>query len=139
MSAYSRNSNLAKYQSVAVHGGIAVEDPHRLTLMLMDGALERLSAARGCLERGDLPQKARLLQRCAAIVGELRASLDLRAGGPLAGNLDDLYEYIERQLMRANVENKAAFIAEVAGLLGEVRSAWVAIGNGAAAGAALTR
>ncbi|HTP38999.1 MAG TPA: flagellar export chaperone FliS [Steroidobacteraceae bacterium] len=129
MPPYPRSSNLAAYRSVAVHGGIAADNPHQLTLMLMDGALERLSAARGCLERGDLPQKARLLQKTAGIVGELRASLDLRGGGALAGNLDDLYEYMERQLLRANLENKAAYLTEVSSLLTEVRSAWAAIGG----------
>ena len=33
-----------------------------------------------------------------------------------------------RQLLRANVDNNAAFITEVLSLLGEIRSAWVAIG-----------
>ena len=69
------NSKLATYQSVAVHGGIAADDPHHLTLMLMEGALQRIATARGCLERRDLGQKAQLLQRTLSIVAELRGSL----------------------------------------------------------------
>jgi hypothetical protein len=74
MSAYSRHQQLAAYQSVAAHGGIAQDDPHRLVLMLMDGAQQRIQAARGCIERGDRAQKVQLLQRALAIVDELRAS-----------------------------------------------------------------
>ena len=121
------NSKLAAYQSVAVHGGIAADDPHHLILMLMDGAMQRIAAARGCLERRDLAQKAQLLQRAVAIVAELRGSLDRRQGGALAHNLDELYDYIARQLMRANAENKAEYLDEAASLLAEVRSAWVAV------------
>ena len=33
-----------------------------------------------------------------------------------------------RQLLRGNVEGKAHYLKEVSSLLGEVRSAWVAIG-----------
>ena len=119
--------NLAAYSSVATHGGIADGDPHRLILMLMDGALERLAMARGCLQRNDIAQKATLVQKVMAIVQELRASLDLERGGPLAGNLRDLYDYMERQLVKANVENRLALLEEVAALLGEIRSAWAAV------------
>lgn len=121
------NSKLATYQSVAVHGGIAADDPHHLTLMLMEGALQRIATARGCLERRDLGQKAQLLQRTLSIVAELRGSLDLQRGGALAQNLDELYDYMTRQLLRANTENKALYLDEVTGLLSEVRAAWAAV------------
>ena len=128
MSAYSRHQQLAAYHSVAAHGGVAQDDPHRLVLMLMDGAQQRLQAARGCMERGDRAQKAQLLQRVLAIIDELRASLDPQRGGALAHNLGDLYEYMGRQLIRANVEDRMASLDEVLALLAEIRSAWVAIG-----------
>lgn len=127
MSVYSGSNKLAAYSSVATHGGVAAGDPHRLILMLMDGALERLAMARGCLERGDIAQKAALLQRTVGIIAELRASLDLPRGGPMAANLDDLYDYMERQLVRANSENRGAGLDEVSSLLNEIRSAWVAV------------
>jgi flagellar protein FliS len=127
MSAYSRNLQLAAYQSVAVHGGVALDDPHRLVLMLMDGAQQRIQAARGCLERGERAHKAQMLQRALAIIDELRASVDTARGGPLAHNLQELYDYMSRQLIRANVEDRSASLDEVLGLLAEIRSAWVAI------------
>jgi len=121
------NSKLAAYQSVAVHGGIAAEDPHHLILMLMDGVMQRISAARGCLERSDLGQKAQLLQRAVALIAELRGSLDHKKGGTLAHNLDELYDYMARQLIRANVENRAGPLDEVASLMTEIRLAWMAV------------
>jgi flagellar protein FliS len=131
VSTYARNTKLAAYQSISAHGGVAGADPHRLVLMLMDGALERLGIARGCIERcgrGDVGRKAQLLSQCVSIIGELRGGLNLQQGGELARNLSDLYEYMTRQLLRANVDNNAGYIAEVQGLLGEIRSAWIAIG-----------
>lgn len=128
MNAYSRNAKLAAYQSNAVHGGVAAADPHGLVLMLMNAAVERLTTARGCIERREIVQKAKLLHSCVRIVGELRGTLNLSAGGPIAQNLSDLYEYMARRLLRANIENDVACINEVLSLLGEIRSAWVAIG-----------
>jgi flagellar secretion chaperone FliS len=121
------NSKLAAYQSVAVHGGIAADDPHHLVLMLMDGIMQRISTARGCLARQDLSQKAQLLQRAVALIAELRGSLDHQQGGALAHNLDELYDYMARQLVRANAENRASLLDEVASLLSEIRSAWLAV------------
>ena len=123
-----RNSKLAAYQSVSVHGGVANADPHGLVLMLMDGAVERMNAARGCIERGDIVRKAQLLHRCVHIIAELNGSLDHKNGGELASNLAALYEYMMRQVLRANFENKESYLTEVMSLLGEVRSAWIAIG-----------
>jgi flagellar protein FliS len=131
VSVYARNSKIAAYQSVVAHGGVANEDPHRLVLMLFDGVLERLALARGCLERngrGDVSKKAQLLTQCMQIIGELRGSLNLSEGGALAQNLSDLYEYMLRQLLRANAENDLERIREVGALLSEIRGAWVAIG-----------
>lgn len=123
-----RNANLlATYRSVATHGGVAAADPHRLTLMLMDGALERISAAKGNLANGRRAEKCALIQRAIDIVHELRASLDLAAGGELAANLDSLYDYMVRQLAKANAEDRAGILEEVARLLGEIRGAWVQI------------
>ena len=113
---------------MSVHGGLANADPHGLVLMLMDAAVERMTTARGCMERGDIVRKAKLLHSCVSIIAELRGCLDMARGGAIAQNLSDLYDYMMRQLLRANVDNNPAFIAEVLSLLAEIRSAWVAIG-----------
>jgi flagellar secretion chaperone FliS len=127
MSGYARTSNLAAYQSAAAHGGVAASDPHRLIVMLMDGALERIRTARGCIERKDIAEKAKLLNRAVSIIGELRASLDAKAGGQIAANLLELYDYMCRRLLKANSENNVAMLDEVSNLLHEIRSAWLAI------------
>lgn len=128
LSSFSGNSKLAAYQSVSVHGGVAVADPHGLILMLLDACAERLTIAAGCIERKEIARKARLLHNCVTIVAELRGSLNLAQGGPLAQNLDDLYDYMTRRLLMANLKSDAGTVREVLGLLNEIRSAWVAIG-----------
>ena len=128
MTPYARNTKLAAYQSVSVHGGVANADPHAMVQMLMDAAAERMAIARGCIERGERGRQASLLHSCVMIVGELRGSLNMSEGGPLAQNLSDLYEYMIRQLMLANAKSDASCVIEVSRLLDEVRSAWVAIG-----------
>ena len=129
----SHAAKLAAYSSAQAHGGVAAADPHRLIVMLLDGALERISTARGCMARGDTAEKARLINRAVSIIGELRNSLDLNAGGPLAANLGELYDYMGRRLLKATTENRVEMLDEVTKLLNEIRTAWVAIPNEARA------
>jgi flagellar protein FliS len=127
VSAYPRNAKLAAYRTVSIHGHIAGADSHRLVLMLMDGVMDRLANARGCIERGETARKAQLLHSCVILIGELRGSLNLTQGGALARNLSELYDYMVRQVMRANVESNVGYVKEVSSLLSEVRGAWTAI------------
>ena len=127
MSAFNRPSSLAAYQSVATHGGVAASDPHRLVVMLMDGAMERLAQARGCMANNAIADKNQLISAAIAIIDELRVSLDLKNGGAIAANLDDLYDYMCRQLVKANLNNRVEILDEVSHLLGEIRSAWLAL------------
>jgi flagellar protein FliS len=127
MNGHSRASTLGAYQSVAAHGGVAAADPHRLIVMLMDGALERIAQARGCMQHGASGDKNGLLSSAVAIVDELRCSLDLKAGGTIAANLEDLYDYICRQLVKANISNRIGILDEVTQLLNEIRLAWITL------------
>jgi flagellar protein FliS len=119
---------LAAYQSVSVQGAVDAADPHRLVLMLMDGVVERLAIARSCIERRDIARKAKLLHSCVTLLTELRGSLNISRGGDLARNLSELYDYMMRQLLRANADSNVEYIKEVSSLLSEVRGAWMAIG-----------
>lgn len=125
--AYPRSSTLAAYQTAATHGGVAAADPHRLITMLMDGALDRIAKARGCIQHKMLNEKNNLLAAAVSIIEELRASLNLEQGGTIAANLDDLYDYCCRQLVKANLQNQISLLDEVTHLLGEIRSAWIAL------------
>ena len=63
--------------------------------------------------------------------------MDTERGGDIARHLDDLYDYMERRLLHANVENDLRMLNEVSGLLGEIKGGWDAIaGRGANTAAA---
>ena len=91
-------------------------------------AVERITSARASIERGEIARKAKLLHSAVVLIAELRGSLDLKKGGDLAQNLSDLYDYMARRLIQANLASDPRAITEVLGLLGEIRGAWVAIG-----------
>jgi flagellar protein FliS len=116
--------NATAYHSTAAHGRVAAADPHGLVLLLMNGALERMAKARGCILNNATMDKAQLIHRTVAIVDELRNSLNLEAGGDVAQNLDRLYDYMCRQLLKATVSNDVKPLDEAAKLLQGLRDAW---------------
>ena len=121
-------SKLAAYRSASVHSGVDAADPHRLIVMLMDGALERIATARGLMSNGTgAAERAQLLHRAVAIIDELRNSLNFKAGGQVSHNLDALYEYMCTRLMQASASNKPEWLDEVSRLLNEIRSAWLSL------------
>jgi flagellar protein FliS len=106
---------------------IATADPHRLTLMLMQGALDRMAYAKGCMERKDFAGKSEHLSRVSAILLNLRDTLDLDIGGEVAQNLYALYEFMVQRLLDANVQNSLQIMDEVINLLLPIKTAWASI------------
>lgn len=126
----NKNSNTTAvdmYSTLGLRTDIASASSHRLILMLLDGAIEKIRAADGALVRGDIATKGASVSWAMSIVDGLRASLDREKGGDLAGNLDRLYEYINRTLLQGNLNNERSKFAETIGLLAEIRGAWIEI------------
>jgi flagellar protein FliS len=115
------------YKKDSLKQDIASADPHRLTLMLMQGSLDRIAYAKGCMERKDFAGKAEHLSRVNAILLNLRDTLDLDVGGDVAQNLYSLYEYTITRLLDANVQNSSQILDEVISLLLPIKKAWASI------------
>jgi flagellar protein FliS len=118
------NSALNKYQAVGVSSGIEGASAHRLVQMLMEGALDKMAIAKGLIERKDFEGKSKYISWAISIINGLRDSLDGKAGGEIAVNLDNLYDYMTRRLIEANSNNDIAIIEEVISLMLEIKSAW---------------
>jgi flagellar secretion chaperone FliS len=124
---YSQASAINSYSQVAVDANATYGSPHRLIQMLLEGALEKIASANGHMMRGHIAAKGKQIGWAISIIGGLRTSLDMEAGGEIAQNLEALYAYMSRRLFHANLQNDIAALDEVAGLLREIKSAWDAI------------
>lgn len=112
------------YGAVQVATGVATADNVKLILMLFDGLLESLAAARGHIQHENIAEKGKAIARCTRILMGLQGSLDFERGGELAQNLDELYAYVTRRLVRANAHNDIEIVDEVRSLMSEIRDAW---------------
>ena len=124
------NFGVRQYAVNSYKSGVVAEiteaSPHRLIQMLYEGGLQKIAVAKGAIQRKETAAKGENIGRTIAILGGLRSSLDF-SQGEIATNLDNLYEYMERRLLEANLKNDVAILDEVSGLLREIKSAWDAI------------
>ena len=128
-------SALQQYARIGAESAITCADPHELVRLLYEGALQRIAAARGCIERGDIAGKGEHLSRAIAIVDCLRVSLDHSVDEELTGRLEQLYDYFTFRLVAANSHQVTEPLQEVHGLISGLKSAWEEISPALQAGA----
>ena len=120
---------LRQYQKVNGVAQTSVASPHRLVQMLMQGGLDRIAQAKGAMARNDVAQRGILIGKAIGIVGGLREGLDLENHADSLTELDNLYSYMSKRLVEANVQNDPEILNEVARLLITVKEGWDAIGE----------
>ncbi len=126
----SAQKGVNAYAKVGIETGVAAASPHKLIVMLFEGALVAVSMAIAHMKAGDIPAKGKAISKAILIIDSgLRAALDKKAGGDIAESLDSLYEYMGNRLLMANLKNQPEILEEVHRLLSELKGAWDAIGN----------
>ena len=124
------NNAVSAYQRVGVETGVESADPHKLILMLFEGAQEALAKARMHMQHNEIAEKGQMISKAIMIIDHgLKASLDMNAGGDLAIKLQALYDYMTHRLLVANIQNNAEIVNEVNKLLSELHGAWKEIGQ----------
>ena len=113
------------YQSVQVDAAVLGASPHELITKLLARAIESLVEAKENMLEGDITAKGMNIKIATSIIADgLRSCLNMEAGGEIAANLDSLYDYMLRQLIKAHAENNPVILDEVASLLREIKAGW---------------
>jgi len=117
------------YASVGIETGIAAASPHKLIVMLFDGAMAAVTSALTHMQTKNIAAKGQAISKAILIIDSgLRASLDKKVGGQIATSLDSLYEYMSNRLLVANLNNQPEILEEVHRLLADLKGAWVEMG-----------
>jgi len=114
--AYQRN----KYETAS---------PHRLVLLLFEGAISNLHQAQKSLEQLQYMDMNKKIRKAQDIVCELLACLNEELGGEVAQNLKQLYLYMNNQLLLASIRKSEDILKEVTGLLQDLKTSWEQIGR----------
>lgn len=119
------NQALNAYNKVNIEAAINAASPVQLIVMLYDGAINAIATAKGALSQSRIEEKGRRISQAIGIIECLRTVLDKEKGGEVAQNLNDLYDYMKRQLLLGNLKNQTENLDEVIKLLSDIRGAWV--------------
>jgi len=99
-------------------------DPVQLIGILYRGALKSIADARMRLASGEISARSAAISKTVAILHELSMSIDREKGGKLGGDLVELYDYMQRRLLEANVSSTAEPLLEVERLLTVLQEGW---------------
>lgn len=129
---FGRSESPAKtYADWGRASDISTASPHRLIVLLFEGAETAINVARIHAEQGNIPERGASLSKAIEIISNgLKVSLDMEQGGELAARLAALYDYMVSRLLWANMKNDIPAMKEVLSLLSEIHGAWVQIDPG---------
>lgn len=98
--------------------------PERLVQLLYEFGIQSIVRARECNRKRDVAGRVRHINKAFAVVVELNDGLDFEAGGDIAVNYARIYDYCQRRLIEANVQQADVILAEVQSLLEDLQEAW---------------
>jgi flagellar protein FliS len=118
MNSYGNAFNTYKNNSV----NFASKD--QLLLMLIDGAAKFSKIGRQAILDKDAKKAHENIIKTQNIFYELMATLDVAKGGEWAESLMQVYEFITRRLVDANIKKSVEVMDEIIPLIEDVRDTW---------------
>lgn len=113
------------YADIGLETQVLNATPERLITLLFNGARAAIAQARLHIEAGRTVERGMAISKATRIVDEgLKTGLNLEAGGEIAANLANLYDYITRTLLTANLKSDVTQLDEADRLLAELADAW---------------
>lgn len=98
--------------------------PEQLLLMLYEGAIKYARQAQKDMEERNVEAANNKLKKTEDIISELMISLNMDEGGEIAQNLYNLYDYMNRRLIQANIRKDPGLVDEVINLLTSLKESW---------------
>lgn len=115
-------SNAAnKYKTTSIQSA----SREKILLMLYEGAIKFVKLAIVGMEKNSIKDKCENIGRAYDIILELNNTLDLKIGGEVAARLEQLYQYMIEQLIKANTQNDIEALRIVQKLLETLHEGWV--------------
>jgi flagellar protein FliS len=103
---------------------ISTSSQGRLILMMYEGAIRFVSLALESMEKGDIANQGKYIQKAHDIINELSLALDFKKGGEVAPRLESLYQFALSQLTLANIKSEKKPLQSVLKILNPLLEAW---------------
>lgn len=101
---------------------IMMASPAELTLMLYEGAIKFCNTAIVGIEQNNVEKAHRNVLKTEKIIQYLRETLDMKY--PVAKDFENIYVYLEKRLIMANLKKDKEILEEICEHLRSVRDTW---------------
>lgn len=112
------NNPYQRYKQTSVE----TASPGELTLMLYQGCLKFIRLGKKAIENKDIENKNINLQKAQAIIQELMVTLNMDID--ISKNLLQMYDYLYRRLIEANMKEDIDILNEVEGFVLDFHDTW---------------
>ena len=117
--------SVRSYTDVGIETQVLSASAEKLITLLYTAARTAIGQARIHIEQGNGTARHAAISKAMRLVDEgLKHALDLEAGGEVAMNLNNLYDYVLRTLVSANLKGDAALLQIADALLSDLQDAW---------------
>ncbi|MBI5373960.1 MAG: flagellar export chaperone FliS [Candidatus Schekmanbacteria bacterium] len=113
-------ANQNKYKSTQISTASSV----KIIVLLYDGAINFLEQGKIKIKERDFKLKGVYLSKASRIVAELNSALDEKVDKKLVENLQSLYEFVNYQILQANLKNEIVFIDNAINILKTIKESW---------------
>lgn len=104
------------------NSNVLTASPAELTLMLYEGAIKFCNIAITAIEQKEVEKAHVNIRKAQKIIEHLRVTLDMKY--PVAKDFDNMYQYIDRRLLEANISKDPEILKEVLTHLHAIRDTW---------------
>ena len=113
------------YPNVYFQNHVGTASREQLLIMLYDGAILFLRQARQARENGKRITRIEKTGKVVNILTELSNTLDFEHGGEMAVQLDSVYWFMIRELIRSNTQDDPEPLNVAERILVDLRDGWV--------------
>jgi flagellar secretion chaperone FliS len=113
------------YQNVYFQNQVRTANREQILIMLFDGAILFLRQAREAMENGKKITKIEKTGRVVNILTELSNTLDFANGSEIAIQLDSVYWYLVKELIRSNTQDDPEPLNVAEMILADLRDGWI--------------
>ncbi len=109
-----------KYQENKIEGSSQGE----MIILLYEGCIRFMNEALVFIEENKIQDAHNKIIKAQRIINELMVTLDFEAGGEIAQNLYNLYDFIMNELIKANIKKEKEGLYNSIEVMQELLDAW---------------
>lgn len=118
------NHQVNKYKKAQNELSLLAANPYEIIQVLMKELITQLYIAKASIDRADIEARSQAINKSIDLIGGLKGGLNMEAGGEIADNLNNLYDYMVVRLSEANLNSSADMVEEVKNLFLPIKQAW---------------